>query len=87
MSRKQDKSPGKFGGINIILTRRYLVVARNTTLQEVSCKVNKYSVSENTLYRYVDGFHLDRITNILGDQFCSNKMKHILTREHLLNDG
>ena len=33
------------------MTRHNLVVARNTTLEEVSCKVNEYSVSENTLYR------------------------------------
>ena len=32
------------------------------TLEEVSCKVNEYSVSENTLYRFVDGFNEDRIS-------------------------
>ena len=40
-----------------MLTRHNLVVARNTTLEEVSCKVNECSVSENTLYRFVDGFN------------------------------
>ena len=40
-----------------MLTRHNLVVAPNTTLEEVSCKVNEYSVSENTLYRFVDGFN------------------------------
>ena len=39
------------------LTRHSLVVARYTTLEEVSCKVNEYSVSANTLYRFVDGFN------------------------------
>ena len=38
-----------------MLTRYNLVVARNNTLGEVSCKVNECSVSENTLYRFVDG--------------------------------
>ena len=33
-----------------MLTRHYLVVARNITLEEVSCKVNEYSVSKSTLY-------------------------------------
>ena len=56
-NRKPNRSPGKFGGIFWL---HYLVVARNTTLEEVSCKVN--SVSENTLYRYVDGFNLNRIS-------------------------
>ena len=37
-----------------------LVVAQNTTLEEVSCKVNEYSV--HTLYIYVDGFNLERIS-------------------------
>ena len=46
-----------------MLTRYYLVVARNTTLKEISCKVNEYSVSENTLYRGVDGFNLDILSN------------------------
>ena len=45
-----------------ILTRYYLVVARNTTLKDVSCKVNEYSVSEKILYRCVDGFNYDRIS-------------------------
>ena len=45
-----------------MLTRHNLVVARNTTFEEVSCNVNEYSVSENTLYRSVDGFNLDRIS-------------------------
>ena len=74
-----------------MLTRHNLDVARNTTLEEGSCKVNEYSVSENTLYICVDGFNLDRISNFhnkhLGDHFCNNKMKHILTREHFVNDG
>ena len=74
-----------------MLTRYYLLVARNTTLEEVSCKVNEYSVSENTLYRWVDGFNLDRISIFqqifLETNFCSNKMKNILTREYLVNDG
>ena len=39
-----------------------MVVAQNTTLEEVSCKVNDHSVSENTLYRCVDGFNLNRIS-------------------------
>ena len=38
------------------------LVAWNTILEEVSCKVNEYSVSENTLYRCVDGFNLDIIS-------------------------
>ena len=38
-----------------MLTRQNLVVARNTTFEEVSCKANECSVSENTLYRFVDG--------------------------------
>ena len=45
-----------------MLTRYNLVVARNTKFEEVSCKVNEYSASENTLYRCVDGFNLDRIS-------------------------
>ena len=45
-----------------ILTRHNLVVSLNITLEEVSCKVNEYSVSENTLYRCVDGFNEDRIS-------------------------
>ena len=45
-----------------MLTRHNLVVARNATLEEVSCKVNEYSVSENTLYRCVDGFTLNKIS-------------------------
>ena len=36
-------------------TRHNLVAARNTTLEEVSRKVNEYSVSEITLYSFVDG--------------------------------
>ena len=68
------------------------MVARNTTLEEVSCKVNDHSVSENTLYRCVDGFNLNRISIFHNKHFwetifCSNEMKHILTREHLVNDG
>ena len=38
-----------------MLTRHNLVVAQNTTLDEVSFKVNECSVSEKTLYRFVDG--------------------------------
>ena len=57
-----------------MLTRHNLVVARNTIWEEVSCKVNEYSVCENTLYRNeysvcentlyrcVDGFNLERIS-------------------------
>ena len=45
-----------------ILTRHNLIVTRNITLEEVSCKVNEYSVSENTLYRCVDGFNWDQIS-------------------------
>ena len=45
-----------------MLTQHNLVVAQNTTLEEVSCKVNEYSVYGNTLYRCVDGFNLDRIS-------------------------
>ena len=37
-----------------MLTRHNLVVAQNTPLEEVSCKVYEYSVSETTLYRCVD---------------------------------
>ena len=40
-----------------MLTRHNLVVAVNTTLKEVSCKVKEYSVSQNTLYKFVDGFN------------------------------
>ena len=40
-----------------MLTRLNLVVARNIKLEEVSCKVNGYSVSKNTLYRFVNGFN------------------------------
>ena len=42
-----------------MFTRHNLVVARHTTFEEfeVFCKVNEYSVSENTLYRFVDGFN------------------------------
>ena len=40
-----------------MLTRHNLIVARNTTLEEVSSKVNEYSVSEITLYRFVYGFN------------------------------
>ena len=45
-----------------MLTRHNLVVVRDTTLEEFSYKVNEYSVYENTLYRCVDGFNLDRIS-------------------------
>ena len=40
-----------------MLTRHNLVVARNTTWEEVSCKENEYSVSEKTLYRFLYGFN------------------------------
>ena len=52
-----------------MLTRHYVVVARNTTLEEVSCKVNEYAVSENTLYRCVDRFNLDRISIFYNKHF------------------
>ena len=52
-----------------MLTRHYLVVAQNTTLEEVSCKVNEYLVSENTLYRCVDGFDVDRISIFYNNDF------------------
>ena len=55
MSRKQNKSPGKFGGGDM-LTRHYLVVTGDTTFEDVFCKENEYSVYENTLSRCVDGF-------------------------------
>ena len=42
-----------------MLTRHNLVVARNMTLEGVACKVNEYSVSENTLYWCVDGSNED----------------------------
>ena len=75
-----------------MLTRHNLVVARDTRLEEVSYEVNEYDVYENTLYRCVDGFNLDRISIFHNKHFgrpffCSNKMKHILTQEHLVNDG
>ena len=35
---------------------------RHTILEEVSCTVNGYFVSENTLYRCVDGFNKDKIS-------------------------
>ena len=57
-----------------MLTRHYLVVARNTTLEEVSCKVDEQiSVSEKILYRCVDGFNSRMVeypfftTNNIGD--------------------
>ena len=52
-----------------MLTRHNLVVARTTTLEEVSCKADKYCVSENTLYRCVEGFNLDRISIIHNRHF------------------
>ena len=75
-----------------ILTRHNLVVAQNTTLEEVSFKVNEYSVSENTLYRCVGCFSFDGISIFHNKHFgetifCSKLMTHILTREHLVNDG
>ena len=48
-----------------MLTRHNLVVARNTTLEEVSCEVNEYSVSENTFYRCVEGFNEEKNMNCL----------------------
>ena len=55
------------------MTRHKLVVTRNTTLEEVSCKGKELFVSENTLYRCVDGFNKDNInfftTNNMGDHF------------------
>ena len=95
MDRKQNKCPadsgGGGGGGGYMLNRHNLVVARNTTLEAVSCKVNEYYVSENTLYRFVDGFYQDRISffsqpTIWETIFCSDKMKHILTREHWVHD-
>ena len=44
MSRKQDKILAIW---EYILTRHNLVVAQNTTFEEVSCKVNEYFVSDN----------------------------------------
>ena len=44
------------------MTKYGLVVARNATFEEVSCKVNGYFVSRNTIYRYVDGFNKYRIS-------------------------
>ena len=85
VSRKQNKCPGNSGGGDM-LTRHNLVSAQNTTLEEFSCKVNEYSVSENALYRFVDGFSEDRIS-IWETIFCSDAMKRIQTREHLVNDG
>ena len=56
-----------------MLTRHNLVVTRYTILEEVSCKVNEYSVSENTLCICVDGFHEDIISFLhnynMGDHF------------------
>ena len=55
--------------MGFMLTRYNLVVARNTTLEEVSCKVNEYSVSESTLYRFVDGFNENSISNCHNKQY------------------
>ena len=41
-----------------MLIRHNLVVVRNTTLEDVFCTVNEFSVSENTLYRCVDGMSI-----------------------------
>ena len=91
MSRKQDNILAIRG---YMLTRHNLVVARNTTLEEVSCKVNEYSVSENTLYIYVlmvsskiDCQFFPTNKQIWKTIFCSNEMKYSLTREHLVNNG
>ena len=40
-----------------ILLRYNLVVARNTTFEIVSCKINEYFVFDNTLYICVDGLN------------------------------
>ena len=44
------------------LTRHNPVVARDTTLEEVSCKVNEYFVSDSTFNRFVDGSNKDIIS-------------------------
>ena len=41
-----------------ILKRHSLDAARNTTFEDTSSKVNEYFVSENTLYRCVNGFNI-----------------------------
>ena len=46
-----------------MLTRHNLVVARNDTLEEVSCKVNEYPVSENTILQLCLGFQLRQNVN------------------------
>ena len=51
------------------MARHNLVVARNTTSEEVSCEVNEYFVSENTLYRCAD----DRIS--IMDPYENEKWK------------
>ena len=53
-----------------MLTRHILVVARNNTLEDVSCKVNEYSVSKNTLFRCFNGFNLDRILIFYNKHFA-----------------
>ena len=52
MSGNQCKKPGNSG---YILTRHNLDVARNTTLEEVSCNMNGFLFSEHTIYRCIDG--------------------------------
>ena len=74
-----------------IVTRDYLVVARNITLEEVSCKVNEYFVSEKTLYRCVYDFNKDIKCQLLRQTiwetiFYCNKIKHSITREHFVNN-
>ena len=74
-----------------MLTRHNLVVARNTTLEEVSCKVNEYSVSDNTLYRCVDVFNLNRKNcvegiKVLDDNSCRTVYKTRSYPDYLRRD-
>ena len=55
--------------LGYILLRHNLVVARNTTLEEVSCKIDQYFVSDNTLYICVDGLNKDRISYFNNKQY------------------
>ena len=58
-----------------ILTRYNVVVAQNTTFEEVSCNINEYFVSDNNHYRCVDGFNKIMSTNNQGDYFfCIQQM-------------
>ena len=52
-----------------ILIRHHLVLDRNTTFEQVSCKVNEYFVSENRLDICFDGFNKDRIS------ICDNRQE------------